>query len=133
MLAFNSTVVPMLTDGKYTTINKTWLLTAWKDSWNAYLRKNWLMYSNNQWDCDNFAWMYWIRLQWATRMTPALSNEEAAGAGVLYYCQGGDRNRAHAINFVCIGPAEWIAIEPQGGNHVTLSSAELDSIFFVHM
>jgi hypothetical protein len=122
-----------ISDSKYVTLNYQWLLSDWKSSWNQFLNHREMTYTDNQWDCDNFAFQYWLRLQEAARLTPHLDNAESAGVGVIYYAIDGDMQNCHAINIVFIAPTVWIAVEPQTGDEIDLSEIERDSIMFVHM
>lgn len=78
------------------------------------------------WDCDNFAYLFFVFSQ----ICHAKSNrpEEGLAVGVMYYAT--DDGGGHAINFA-VSKGEVKTIEPQTGKIVNLSQKEKTLCSFI--
>ena len=115
-------------DREYRKLDLDWLLKDFYSLWRQFLNEQNLKYSN-KFDCDNFAFGYKHLAEMVHYNSPAM--EDAPAVGVVHYLQGGDANKAHAINFVFInGKTEPIFIEPQYGSQIPLYDMEKETVYF---
>lgn len=84
-------------------------------------------------DCDKFALAASFYGKWLNYSSPNRNVSAALAIGEIYYRQGGEWSRGHAINFFVIQSGSELQIvfyEPQRRAVVTLSEVERKSVFF---
>ena len=84
-------------------------------------------------DCDKFAMAASFYGKWLNYSSPNRNVSAALAVGEIYYKQGGEWSRGHAINFFVIRSVDALQVvfyEPQRRSVVTLTKSERESVFF---
>ena len=116
-----------IADGTYASPATRWLTgNFYTNLYLPWTKKNGLSKWRDQFDCDNFAYLYFVFAQICHAKSGR--KEEGLAVGVMYYMT--DDGGGHAINFV-VSKGEFKAIEPQSGDIVKLSEDERNSCWFV--
>ena len=90
----------------------------------------WVSESN---DCDKFALAASFYAKWLNHSSPNRNVAAGLAIGEVYYLKGGVFGQGHAINFFIVGAGitrQIVFYEPQIRQIVTLTPAEITSIFF---
>lgn len=120
-------------DSNYKTVDFNWLQNTFYASFKKELFDKGVTQWDAHFDCDKFAQYFTSLLQVAYYVANFYSwnTSESLAVGQLYYLIGGKQNQGHAINIIYKDDGGFLFFEPQSGQFVALSDAELKSIFFV--
>lgn len=118
-------------DEQYAEVNSAWLKAFYGDFRTVLFREGVHEWSQ-RFDCDDFASFFvsLANIRFFSAAWGSSSPEQSLALGECWYFRDGVRNGSHAV-VTALTERGLIHIEPQTGQELTLTDAELKSRFFL--
>lgn len=108
-------------DDMFAQVDKHWIETVLKDSFNDFRARYKIAYNTQAFDCENFSRLY---ANWADILHSRTPGHPVSGIAIGTFAFTRDDGLNHAINIAICNNGEVVFIEPQSGNIIQLSDNE---------